>query len=268
MPNNDMQRIIQKLGNIDNSLGALVRILEVSNKNFVTFTKMIQDDIDRHTFRPIDPTELKPRFELGTHVVINSETDVRDGWRGTIQDIGGVVATVVFEDGSSQTFTGAEMIPLNEKPIKDANELEIPPIIEDSAFSYPQEWRESLGIANIRVMQPDSPKLPRNENRRMSKKEFDMYNNELYAIGVIMNEEDAEGTPDSRGRLKPYEWRHKHEIPQIDPGRGQAHAFDENRLMTEDTFWAYHAQLNATGVVDEKVQSEDKVLDEKWRGDF
>lgn len=184
-----------------------------------------------------------------------------------------------------------------ENMIKDANELQIPALVDDAKIGpdpsdsyeihqmdgtsvlkrftpdklgqmYPSEWRHNLGINNIRVMKPNAPKLFRNENAKMNQLQFEAYNTELYATGVIMNEEDAEGTPDDRGRLKPYEWRHKFDMPQIDPGRGQAHAFDENRLMTEDTFWAYHALLNASGTkgLDSTVVVEG--ADESWKGDF
>lgn len=142
-----------------------------------------------------------------------------------------------------------------EQFVQDANQLEIPALIDDEKIGpnkfipddqgrlYPSEWRHNLGINTIRVMKPDSPALAMNENRRFTREQFEDYNEAAYAAGVIMNEEDAEGTPDSRGRLKPYEWRQKFNMPQIDCDRERAHAFDEKRLMTEEDFRAYNAKL-------------------------
>ena len=241
MPNSDMARIIQKLSNIDNSLGALVKVLEASNNNFVQFAKDFNGqavDLDKLSEDAQKLQEIKKR------------TDEAD-------------------------YSAHQL----EKVVQDANDLEIPAVVEPSdSYSihldakevlnrfvpdetgrlYPSEWRHNLGINTIRVMKPDTgmAKLSANENRRMTRRQFDMYNTELLATGVIMNEEDAEGTPDERGRLKPYEWRHKLGLQQFDPAE-TGYQFDENRLMTEEDFVKYNGRLYAMGTIDAK-----------WRGDF
>lgn len=123
---------------------------------------------------------------------------------------------------------------------------------DDQGRMCPSEWRHNLGVNNIRVMNPDSPALAMNENRMMTREQFDEYNDAVYSARVIMNEEDARGIPDSRGRLKPCEWRERFGTPVFDPEE-TGHEFDENRVMTEEDFRIYNAGLTASGV----VQNED-----------
>lgn len=293
MPSSE-ERQTRSLMDIAGEARKVRMILEALLENNTILTRAVKADIEAHAFKPIDPRGLKPRFDLDMLVVVYDERHVRDGWRGKIVDLSSLSATVLLEDGVKLHLNGNQMLPLDEKPahmcggpeycvvcrdeetIKDANQLEIPTLVDDAKIGpspepsesyeihqdgkkilekfipvegrlYPSEWRHNLGIDKIRVMKPDSPTLARNENRPMTQEQFENYNHAAYAAGVIMNEEDAEGTPDDLGRLKPYEWRQKFDMPQIDPGRGQAHAFDENRLMTEEAFRIYNAGLHQSG---------------------
>lgn len=214
------QMMLRRMTDIAQSLGHLAKIAATMNENFVKYDKMIREDIMEHKFKPLDPKSLSPRFDLGTLVVVYSETHIRDGWRGKITHLGDMSARVQLEDGTEVFLAGSEMIPLDEKPadtVQDANDVEIPAIVEVSAeehnarvwasysrdepteekfrpdgrgWLYPAEWRVNLGVDNITVTNPEDPQLMSHENRRMPEQEFKRYNAGLYAKGTITNLED------------------------------------------------------------------------------
>lgn len=285
MPNNDMARAIQKLSNIDNSLGALAKVLEAFNQNFVDYAKLIKTDIEK-PFEDIRPFDLYDKVRViykntimhnKVGVVVRTELD------GTVE--------VEFNNGrTGAEYSAHQLEKVVDEPSEtvsihqDGKEVLNLFVADDQGRMLPAEWRHNLGN-DIRVMMPDTAmtKLSTNENRPMTRSEFDMYNAELYAIGVIMNEEDVEGTPDERGRLKPYEWRRGLGMPGYN---GDSHTFDECRVMTEADFRAYNAKLMGETTVEEagsnikaafdvtktdaqgKKVPADQPLPEKWRGDF
>lgn len=107
----------KELKKIVAELHQMARVSEKLTDTFVKYTELVEKDIERHTFKPIDPKALKPRFELQTVVVVFNEGNLWDGWRGVIVSMGPTVAKVRLENGTEVWLSGSQMIPLDEEPL-------------------------------------------------------------------------------------------------------------------------------------------------------
>lgn len=270
--NSEFQRAITKLDSISRDMGRIAKILETFNANFVKFAQEFTDkdvDLDKlaedvEKLRQIksDTEEIRP-FQLYDQVRVIDKNTIMHGKVGTVMvtQADGSVG-VEFDNGLTCAEYSSRQV---EKisVVRDANEVELPALVDDAKIGpnkfipdsqgclYPNEWRYNLGVHTIRVMKPDDPTLSVNENHTMTEGQFGVYNAALYARGIIMNEEDAEGTPDSLGRLKPYEWRHKLGLLKFNRHIDDGHEFDEDRVMTEEAFRVYNARLFSVEGTDE-----------------
>jgi hypothetical protein len=182
------------LKNIRAELQQVNKISETFNKNFVAYSNMVQKDIQQHTFKPVDPRELKPRYGVDCQVVVFCEGHVRDGWRGVIQELGGTNALVRFDDGEYCYLKGSEMIPLDELPLKPEKtcDIPVPPSVQEwreeqnagvtkagNPFHpdhlgrlYPHQWRHNLGMPGVFATNP----ITGRESEPMTEEAFRIYN--------------------------------------------------------------------------------------------
>lgn len=219
MDRNDANRLITRLEAISKSVSNLekiAKILETANSNFVAYTDMVRKDIERHTFTPVDPKQLTPRFYVGCEVVVYDETHLRDGYRGIIRKLRENSADVELEDEYAVSLSGSQMIPLRERAIepehicireycsvcrdeenqvKDANDLPIPALVDDAKIGpnkfvpdaqgrlTPPQWRTNLGmLVVITTGLEDS-----HERQLMTEEAFQIYNAGLSETGTSEN---------------------------------------------------------------------------------
>lgn len=139
MTTNFEGRILRRFDDMLGKLSAISQALVQGNRQFAQFSA---DAKEANTFVPVDPMALKPRYEIGMDVVVFKEGHLREGWRGTIQEMYQASAVVVLTDGTMVHLQGHEMIPLHEKPyvVRNAKQLEIPEVVAEPS----KRWQDAI----------------------------------------------------------------------------------------------------------------------------